>query len=336
MTRSVSTNLINEFIAVSTRKYDIDESLLDSYTSRQSGSDDNCTPTVSELEKKIDENSTLPNMWSTNYVGLYSQYAAVGLLYGANGVYVPFCTYVYDGPSNVCANSVNIILFAWNFKIIFAIITDCYRPFGLRRRPWMLFGWTVVLILLAILTFTAHALSVETWLEMMLLVQVFLMFSDVPADGYSVELGQLEPPETRGTILATGQRIRFSCCVLSGLLQTCLLNGPTTNAPGCNISAFECWSWGLTINHYYGLLFVLISLCYIPIWFLKEPEPTGPYHTISSFIAELWDTMQSLTTLNLTVFVVGLGCFSNFYNHVNIFLQYYVIKLTNLEVQSII
>ena len=36
------------------------------------------------------------------------------------------------------------------------------------------------------------------------------MFSDVPADGYSVELGQLEPPERRGQILATGQRVRFS------------------------------------------------------------------------------------------------------------------------------
>jgi hypothetical protein len=27
------------------------------------------------------------------------------------------------------------------------------------------------------------------------------MFSDVPADGYSVELGQLEPVETRGRLL---------------------------------------------------------------------------------------------------------------------------------------
>lgn len=39
---------------------------------------------------------------------------------------------------------------------------------------------------------------------------------DVPADGYSVELGQREPPQRRGVILATGQMIRFSFCILAG------------------------------------------------------------------------------------------------------------------------
>jgi len=28
------------------------------------------------------DSNTLPNMWSFNYIGLYCQYAAVGLLYG--------------------------------------------------------------------------------------------------------------------------------------------------------------------------------------------------------------------------------------------------------------
>jgi hypothetical protein len=32
--------------------------------------------------------------------------------------------------------------------------------------------------------------------------------ADVPADGYCVELGQREPPEKRGQILATGQFVR--------------------------------------------------------------------------------------------------------------------------------
>ena len=35
--------------------------------------------------------------------------------------------------------------------------------------------------------------------------QAFMMLADVPADGYSVELGQLEKPDERGTILSTGQ-----------------------------------------------------------------------------------------------------------------------------------
>jgi hypothetical protein len=55
----------------------------------------------------------------------------------------------------------------------------------------MLFGWTRVLALLLFLAISADTLSASTWLVTLLLVQVCLMFSDVPADGYSVELGQL-------------------------------------------------------------------------------------------------------------------------------------------------
>jgi hypothetical protein len=46
-----------------------------------------------------------------------------------------------------------------------------------------------------------------------------------PADGYSVELGHLEPHDQRGQILATGQFIRFMACVFAGAIQSFLLNG---------------------------------------------------------------------------------------------------------------
>ena len=58
------------------------------------------------------------------------------------------------------------------------------------------------------------------------------MLSDVPADGYTVELGHIEPFQQRGQILATAQRIRFSFCVFAGILQMFLLNGPSTNDSG--------------------------------------------------------------------------------------------------------
>jgi hypothetical protein len=47
----------------------------------------------------------------------------------------------------------------------------------------MIFGWTFVLVFLAVLAFTAHILTADTWLTALLLIQLFLMFSDVPADG---------------------------------------------------------------------------------------------------------------------------------------------------------
>ena len=210
-----------------------------------------------------------------------------------------------------------------------------------------------------------------------------------------MELGQRESPEQRGQILATGQRVRFSFCILAGLIQTVLLNGPTTNDSSCPQSVTQCWSWGLTINQYYALLFVIVLVLTIPILWLKELDPplskqeerldeatttdkqkmlTGdeadenvdsiqaksndpeafqavdtdpPIKSIMSiadllaahstklsfsfFFNEVWLTLQNLTTLYLLIFVIGTQCFTNFTSNANIYLQYYVIKLTNMQ-----
>jgi hypothetical protein len=96
----------------------------------------------------------------------------------------------------------------------------------------MVAGWFGVLVLLLTLAISASSLSASSWLALLMVMQCFVMLSDVPADGYSVELGQLEPPERRGYILATGQMVRFSTSVVSGLIQALLLNGPATNRLG--------------------------------------------------------------------------------------------------------
>ena len=51
----------------------------------------------------------VPNMWSRDYLGLYAQYAAVGLLYGSTAFTAnTFCPYVFHGEPNVCAIAANI------------------------------------------------------------------------------------------------------------------------------------------------------------------------------------------------------------------------------------
>lgn len=276
--------------------------------------------------------SKVPDMWSKSYIGLYSQYAAVGLLYGSSGTLLPFCVYNFDGATNVCANARNIVFFAWSFKICFAILTDSYRPFGFRRKSWMIMGWSVVLLLLLVLAIAADKMSTSTWLVTLLFTQCFLMLSDVPADGYSVELGQLEPKEQRGQILATGQRVRFTFCIVAGFIQTFLLNGPTTNDSGCQISFQDCWKWGLTINQYYALLFVMVFFLTLPIIWLQELDDSHiPRHSFKHFMEGIWETLQNLTTFYLIIFVIGICSLTNFTNNANISLQYYVIKLTNFQ-----
>jgi hypothetical protein len=129
-----------------------------------------------------------------------------------------------------------------------------------------------------------------------------------------------------------GQRVRFSFCIVAGVIQTFLLNGPSTNDSDCAINLENCWSWGLTINQYYGLMFVLVAILTIPIFWLKELNAEHiPQHDMKEFMTGLWETLQNLTTFYLLIFVIGISAFTNFYNNVNITLQYYVIKLTNFQ-----
>jgi len=196
----------------------------------------------------------------------------------------------------------------------------------------MLCGWVGVLAILLVLAILSNTMSLIGWLVSQMAVNCFVMLSDVPSDGYCVELGQMEPFEKRGQILATGQRIRFSFCVIAGLIQTFLLNGPTTNESGCQISFQSCWSWGLTINGYFGLLFAIVFVLAIPICWLKELDATHvPRHTASFFFNEIWIILQNLTTFYILIFILGIQTFTNFTNNANIQLQYYVIKLTNFQ-----
>jgi hypothetical protein len=163
------------------------------------------------------DHSLRAKMWTKEYIGLYSQYAAVGLMNGSLGMSQNLCVYYYEGTSNLCANANNIIQLAWSFKIVYAVITDSYRPFGMRRKPYMIAGWALVLIMLLVLACIADQLSGSEWIIVMMVCHCFLMVSDVPADGYSVELGQMEPPEQRGQILATGQVVHsiYRGCIQS-------------------------------------------------------------------------------------------------------------------------
>ena len=196
----------------------------------------------------------------------------------------------------------------------------------------MMAGWSLTLLFLFVLAISADSMDTSTWLSMLLLIQAFVMLSDVPADGYSVELGKLESPETRGTILATGQQIRFTFSVLASVIQAFLLNGTKTNADDCKIGFNGCWGWGLNINGYYWLLFVLTLILVIPVYVLKELPSNAQTHTLAQFIGELWDTLQSRTTLSLLVYVIGINGFCNFVSKANYYMQYYVIELTNFQV----
>jgi hypothetical protein len=123
------------------------------------------------------------NIWTLDHIGLYCVYGAGGLLYGTCGTLSAFCVYVYHGQPNVCANTVNLYFFAWNFKIIYAIVEESFRPFGLRRKPWMIAGFSGVLLILAVLIASGPSISASNWIAACMMLQISYIIADVSADG---------------------------------------------------------------------------------------------------------------------------------------------------------
>jgi hypothetical protein len=265
-------------------------------------------------------------------IGLYCHYAGIGVGYGIAGIALNFCFYFYNGSDNVCANAPSLVFLAWGFKIFYAVATDRFRPFGSRRRVYMTWGWAGAVGCTVVLAIIGDTCTVETWLGLSIATQAFMMLADVPADGYSVELGQLEAENERGVILSTGQFIRFLATMFAGVIQATMVNGVSTNASDCEISALNCWSWGLTVGQYYRVLAVIFAVLALPIFFMREVSSDHiPLHSFAQHGHALWETLQNPTTLYLLVFVSANGALSQLtpitYNYV----QYTLVNLTNLQ-----
>jgi hypothetical protein len=273
-------------------------------------------------------------MYHFTYIGLYAHYAGVGITGGMLGVSTNFCFYYFKGKQNVCANAAQLAQIPWGLKIFYACCTDSWRPYGYRRKVYMILGWLGVLLSTFILSVASDVINARTWIGINLVIQAFLMLADVPADGYSVEIGQLEMPEERGQVLATGQRIRFFSSILGGLIQALLVNGPTTNAPGCPIEASSCWAWGFTPNQYYGLNLCILIVLVFPVFFLKEialGEDDHGVHSFEQHRKDIWDTMCNPTTMYLLIFVTGNNAFSGMGATVATYISYDLIHLSNLQ-----
>jgi len=178
----------------------------------------------------------------------------------------------------------------------------------------------------------ADDLRVDSWIGLNLLLQMFVVFADVPSDGYLVELSRLETPEKRGQILSTANMIRLVFTVIAAVIQTLLLNGPDTNAPGCTEGWLSCWKFGLSVQEYYGLLFFIILGLFLPIVRMKEVDGSHiPLRSVTEFTSEIWHTLQYATTFFLIIHVIGIHIFSHLPVQSKVLMMYYIIKMTTAQ-----
>ncbi|EQC27687.1 hypothetical protein SDRG_14525 [Saprolegnia diclina VS20] len=95
------------------------------------------------------------HLFSREAFGLFSQYGAIGVIYGMIPTLVYPLYTVYLGMEGYQTASYGVLVTTgWSFKVFFGMLSDCVPIMGYRRKSWMLIGWTITMICLAVMTFT--------------------------------------------------------------------------------------------------------------------------------------------------------------------------------------
>jgi len=307
--------------------------------------------------------------WGKENIALYGNYAALGLCDGLiSGTLLPFCYNSWeDQPNNTCAMARSVVSFAWGIKLFHAFVSESFRPFGLRRKPYIVGGWVAGLLVLLVIAIFADSLSFYQYVFFCAAFDFCIMFADVNADGYTVELSRLESPKQRGRILADGQLCRFTMSGFAGLVQSFLLNGPSTNPPG------EGFEWGLTVSQMYWMLFFICAPSLgVSFYFFRERQPGGGEHsdrgrandsersdrkreddeddasspetspkssrsyhdenvTMRKLFGMVWEVMHNVTVLMIMLWSIGFQVLACAPNKVGTIMQGSVIRLSQLQ-----
>ncbi|CAE6952585.1 unnamed protein product [Symbiodinium sp. CCMP2592] len=236
-----------------------------------------------------------------------------------NYINIPICQYVFGplgqvGRASVqqCNISVSLTQMPWNFKIFYGLLLDQLGFCGTRRRGWIIFGWTCSLVILACMSVLAQNLADEgnfaVYMMLLVVMCFFYIFADVAGDGMTIELSKLEPPETRGYILTTGQMVRFATTTLTNVLGILAMNGKYYYPPqregdtNDTIFSFELSFWQVHL--------VLVCMA-LPFWgfmvyLLQDPpQQVVLMHSPQDVIKEMWKVMKTKVMFYLILFALG-------------------------------
>eukprot|EP00854_Cymbomonas_tetramitiformis_P010892 gene10892-12887_t len=134
----------------------------------------------------VESGSDVPSLWQWKYVGLYTNYALIGWVYSLSGsTATGFCFYVWDvEDQDTCQAARNVIQMGWNFKFFVAVLCESYRPFGYRRKPYIVIGWIGAIVLMAVLAVFADPafISYSTYVILCMIATCCYIVADVNAD----------------------------------------------------------------------------------------------------------------------------------------------------------
>jgi len=292
---------------------------------------------LDELLVQTDEDpdgplKSVPNMCRTTHVGIYVSYLCVGLIYGSGQAVIYPIVVILNHEENNYQQAVSLAFtFFWGVKIFYGFLSDNIPVFGLRRKPYLLLGWSVAIaasLVLAILCqlsgsnkvcqsakrvfvecdpvdatlerFEVPALPLNSLVGLMMLNNFGYVMADVAMDSMAIEFAQREPLEQRGTI----QGMCYTSRAL-GFIIACAITGFGLNGPLYGGS----FSSELSLSTYLWIL-VALQAVGLPWWICLQEDKVDPIKIaggVSRSLSKAWALMKNSTFSKMMLFNVFMN-----------------------------
>nr|CCA24488.1 transmembrane protein putative [Albugo laibachii Nc14] len=273
------------------------------------------------------------SLWSRDYFGLVVQYASVGIIYGALPATVyPFLTNYLNMEGTQITSAKMMLMLPWSLKAFYGILTDCISIGGYRRRPYIVFGWTIAVSVCLVMasmdagppyfplakyshmstiewtpeiraTFNEHSRTVGSIYIILMMTAAFgYIFAVVATDGIMVSLAQREPQEIRGRTQTASYLVRTIFVTFSNVLVGFTLNSEHYGGT---------FTFSLSFNNIMLIVGVMCAPAIPMTWFFIR-EDKHPGHKMKPYLRNFWRILQTRVMYQVIANKFFGGIFENF------------------------
>ncbi|KAL3674343.1 hypothetical protein V7S43_000299 [Phytophthora oleae] len=294
----------------------------------------------------------MPVLTNKKYVGLLFQYAAVGIVYGMlpETIY-PFMQEYLNCSGAQVAAAKELVVLPWSIKVFFGILSDCFPIWGYRRRPYMMIGWTVCILMLLVMAImpigkpyytVASDRDVDTadytpeiearinysapgegakYIVIMFFAAVGYVLADVCSDSIVCELAQQEPLAKRGKTQSAIYAVRYILVILGELLVGFCFNG-------------EDYGGDFDFSLSFPQLMIIMTVLTVPIlpiaWFFIYEEK-AERQNFRKYINEFWDLLCKRVVYQIIAYHFFAGIFSGISYTASSPVQSYMVDVTPIN-----
>jgi hypothetical protein len=323
------------------RDQDLQErvSYIQSATKDGENKDYDAVKTPGELEDGALVEGGALDLFSREAFGLFTQYAAIGVIYGM----IPALNYpifnVYLQLEGYQTSSYStLVTLGWSFKVFMGMFSDCFPIFGYRRKSWMLIGWTATMICLSVMTFSSlgepycdrekaaltkskacskpytNASVADQELfnllapdngGLFIILSMFVSLGYVTAacasDAMVVQYAQREPTAIRGRVQTAIYVVRTMASIIALVVTGFGLNGANYNGS---------FSFSMAPNVPYGICLIPCVIVVLSTIFIVQETKT-PSVPVREWASNFWELLQKRVMWQICAFRFINNMFQN-------------------------